>query len=57
MRSAWTSFARAGRPADDVAGSWPEHDVVHLGGDDGSNGHDDAVARRVGIWLGDEVGT
>ena len=32
MRSAWTSFARAGRPADDVAGPWPEHDVVHLGG-------------------------
>ncbi len=54
MRTAWTSFARTGRPADDVAGPWPEHELVHLDGA-ASNAHDDAVARRVGIWLGDDM--
>ena len=51
MRTAWTSFARSGRPADGIAGSWPEHELVHLGRR--LERRDDAVARRVGIWLGE----
>jgi para-nitrobenzyl esterase len=50
MRAAWTSFAHTGTPEDDTIGAWPEPALVHLDGD-GATG-DDAVARRVHVWLG-----
>jgi para-nitrobenzyl esterase len=51
LRSAWTSFARSGEPADDAVGLWPDDTLVHLGAD--ATTGDDAVARRTRVWLGD----
>jgi para-nitrobenzyl esterase len=54
MRTAWTSFARTGHPDDDVVGPWPQRAVVRLDGDvSGGSSGVDAVAQRIGVWLGD----
>jgi para-nitrobenzyl esterase len=51
MQTAWTSFASAGTPVDDVIGAWPANTLVHLGR--AATSGDDPVARRVRAWLGE----
>jgi para-nitrobenzyl esterase len=50
MQEAWVSFAATGSPRDSALGTWPEGALVHL--DPGGEIGDDAVARRVAVWLG-----
>jgi carboxylesterase type B len=51
MRTAWTSFARTGTPADATIGDWPPDELVTLAPDAGLG--DDAVADRTRRWLGE----
>jgi para-nitrobenzyl esterase len=53
MRRAWAAFATGAEPVDAVVGRWPEPELVHLGAD--ATLGDDAVARRVGVWLGEST--
>jgi para-nitrobenzyl esterase len=53
MRAAWASFAAIGAPTDPDTGVWPTCGCSPLGADD-TDGFDDVVGHRVGIWLGDE---
>ena len=51
MRAAFVSFARGGAPQEVAAGPWPQDALVHLGAAPAVG--DDAVARRVAVWLGE----
>jgi para-nitrobenzyl esterase len=51
MQEAWTAFAASGAPRDATIGAWPAGELVGLGVD--APVGDDAVARRLRVWLGE----
>lgn len=53
MQQAWTNFAAGGVPSDSTIGAWPERELVELGPE--ATIGDDALAARLGIWLGDDA--
>jgi para-nitrobenzyl esterase len=53
VQRSWTSFARDRVPTDDTIGTWPEGELVALGGRDRAAVGDDDVSDRLRIWLGE----